>query len=330
MNNGDEDGKSASQRCGKNTNVLPFIFSFLNLRGGHNPYFWDVLRIKMQKDLVHSVKSWIPNVITLMNLMMGCLGVSLAAWGDLVGACRAVMLAALMDLFDGMAARALHVTSPLGKDLDSLADVVSFGLVPALILYQLASSAPGVAGTEWVVYLHTLAAALRLARFNQDTQQKSHFIGLASPAAALLLVSAVAYLGQNEPLSLELRSGLTKFLIYGAASFTALLMLVPLPMPSLKSMGKIPTTENSLAGKRHEPAAIGDSENSAEPIVPATAGENVHSKYRTDLWVLGASAFAGFGGLWALSPYAGIFCVLSTYILLSTLRLFVYPKSLPH
>ncbi|MFM7586394.1 MAG: CDP-alcohol phosphatidyltransferase family protein [Bacteroidota bacterium] len=243
----------------------------------------------MIQGLVHAVKSRIPNAITLMNLLMGCVGVSLAAWGDLVGASRAVMLSAFLDLFDGMAARALGVASPVGKDLDSLADVVSFGLVPSFILYQLAASAPGLAGTEWIVYVHTLAAALRLARFNHDTRQTDHFIGLASPAAALILVSAVAFLGQNEPLSLQIRSELTKLLIYGAGSGTALLMLAPLPMPSLK---------NRAPG-------------------PAIA----------DLVVLGTSALVGVLSAWLLSPDAGIFCALLTYTLCSVLRLLLFPNS---
>jgi CDP-diacylglycerol--serine O-phosphatidyltransferase len=156
----------------------------------------------------------------------------------------------------------------------------------------LAASAPGLAGTEWIVYVHTLAAALRLARFNHDTRQTDHFIGLASPAAALMLVSAVAFLGQNEPLSLQIRSELTKLLIYGAASSTALLMLVPLPMPSLKNLA--------------------------------------YSLAIADLIVLGTSAIAGVVCAWLFSADAGIFCALLTYTLCSVLRLFMFPSRTHH
>lgn len=248
------------------------------------------LNLEMQESPVQSVKSWIPNGITLMNLMMGCVGVSLAAWGDIIGACHAVMLAALLDLFDGMAARALGVASPLGRDLDSLADVVSFGLLPGLILYQLAASVPGSAGTEWIVYVYTLSAALRLARFNQDARQTVRFMGLASPAAALLLVSAVAFLGQSDVMSLKFRDGLTKNLIYGIAFGVALLMLVPLPMPSLKSAG------------------------TADP------------SRRADLLILIGSALSGILTALLLSMYAGLFFSLLAYLLLSFIRLFVTPK----
>jgi len=271
--------------------------------------FGTISEFMLQQGLFKSVKSWIPNGITLLNLMMGCVGVSLAAWGDLVGACQAVMLAAVFDLFDGMAARALGVVSPLGKDLDSLADVVSFGLVPAFILYQLSASSPGLPGSEWIVYLYTLAAALRLARFNQDARQTKSFRGLASPAAALLLVSAVAFLGQNDAIAVHLRAGLTKINIYTATLGTALLMLIPLPMPSLKIGSGETSGEGETSGKG------------------ASKRDGTPASRRDDLIILGASALSGGLALLFLSVYAGISCVILTYILLSFLRLFISPKS---
>jgi CDP-diacylglycerol--serine O-phosphatidyltransferase len=208
------------------------------------------------------------------------------------------MLAALFDLFDGMAARALKVASPLGKDLDSLADVVSFGLVPAFILYQLSASSPGLPGSEWVVYLYTVAAAIRLARFNQDKRQTKSFRGLASPAAALLIVSAVAFLGQNDAFSVQMRAGLTKIMIYAATLGSALLMLIPLPMPSLKMGGSSPD------------------------------GGSTQTSRRADFIVLAGSTLIGCISAWFfLSAYAGIFCVVLSYIILSFLRLIFSPKS---
>lgn len=236
------------------------------------------------------LKYWIPNSITLMNLLAGCVGVSLAAWGELAAACHAVMLAAIFDLLDGWAARALGVASPLGKELDSLADVVSFGLLPAFILFQLAASSPGQPGTEWVVYVYTLSAAVRLARFNQDTRQTHGFIGLASPAAALLLVSAVAWLGQPTEMALGVRVQLHKNWLYAAAAVVGVGMNLPVRMPSLKA----------------EAASTG------APGLTAI--------------ILPGSAIAGMVVAVMFSPYLGIFCGFSFYFLSSLLVHFLTPS----
>ena len=129
----------------------------------------------------------------------------------LVSAAYLIGIAAVADFFDGLVARALRVSSPIGKDLDSLADMVSFGVVPGAIMYQLLQVAlPG----PLIGYLHmpttssllvpylgfciTIFSALRLAKFNNDTRQTSSFIGLPTPACTLVVASLPLILNSNE------------------------------------------------------------------------------------------------------------------------------------
>ncbi len=136
----------------------------------------------------------LPNIITLSNLLLGCIGIIFAGWGDLVSAARCIYIAAVLDFFDGFAARALQASSPIGKDLDSLADVVSFGVLPGILLYQLSASVPGRVGLEYAVLILPVLSALRLARFNHDTRQSDKFIGLPTPASAILVASLLIWL----------------------------------------------------------------------------------------------------------------------------------------
>jgi len=135
----------------------------------------------------------IPNAITCLNLFSGCMGVVFAFENNLKFAGYAILIAAFLDFFDGMAARLLNIGSLMGKELDSLADMVSFGFLPAVILYQLMSQSTGFyVGNEWIKYLTFLVAifsALRLAKFNIDTRQSESFIGLPTPSCALVVMS---------------------------------------------------------------------------------------------------------------------------------------------
>lgn len=131
------------------------------------------------------MKKQIPNLVTLMNLAVGCIGVSMAAQGKLYMAALCILLAGIFDLLDGMLARLLKVSSILGKDLDSLADMVSFGVLPAFILHQLFINADILRWLPLIVI--PVLAAIRLARFNNDEGQAYVFKGLPTPAAALLL-----------------------------------------------------------------------------------------------------------------------------------------------
>jgi CDP-diacylglycerol--serine O-phosphatidyltransferase len=159
----------------------------------------------------------LPNILTLANLIFGCIAITYAltvhptiintgeeAWFLIEGMEQLYMasffigLAALMDLLDGFAARLLNAFSPIGKDLDSLADVVSFGAAPSMILFQLIWRAymqePGALDTPMIAmapaFLVACFAALRLARFNQTaSSQKAWFLGMPVPATGLLIAS---------------------------------------------------------------------------------------------------------------------------------------------
>src|SRR5690606_38110138 len=133
----------------------------------------------------------IPNLLTCLNLLSGCIAVVFVMAGEVQTGCYLVFLAALFDFFAGFAARALNAWSPIGKELDSLAAVVSFGLVPGLFVDSFMQSGDiPVAGQQWPVaaFLIPLVSALRLARFKADESQKPRIRRL--PAAACGLCSA--------------------------------------------------------------------------------------------------------------------------------------------
>jgi len=137
------------------------------------------------------MRAHLPNLITLLNLACGILAVGALLYGELETGLICLGAAAIADFFDGLSARALGVDSPLGRELDSLADVVSFGLVPGIIFYGLiVHDAQGSWPNTWQIVglpaiLLPLSAALRLARYNLDERQRHGFIGLPTPATAL-------------------------------------------------------------------------------------------------------------------------------------------------
>lgn len=138
------------------------------------------------------MKKYVPNTITSLNLIFGVLAIFRASEGDITIAAWFVLVAALMDFFDGFAARWLNAYSAMGEQLDSLADLISFGMAPAVIVYALIEQS-GISITligyafspAWIVILLPLFAALRLARFNVDQSQKEGFTGVPVPATAL-------------------------------------------------------------------------------------------------------------------------------------------------
>ncbi|HTA27711.1 MAG TPA: CDP-diacylglycerol--serine O-phosphatidyltransferase [Bacteroidia bacterium] len=134
---------------------------------------------------MNAIKKNIPNAITCLNLLFGCIAVVFIFKNRLSDASWMIVFAGIADFFDGMAARALKVHSPIGKELDSLADMVSFGVAPGMMIYQLIGTPP----LNWIGLLVPIFAALRLAKFNIDTRQTFYFIGLPSPANALLIAS---------------------------------------------------------------------------------------------------------------------------------------------
>ncbi len=142
-------------------------------------------------------KQHIPNTITAFNLIAGLVAITLVFEDNLVMASLFIFIAALFDFLDGMAARLLDARSELGKQLDSLADLVSFGVAPGLIMFQLLSS--GCEGscnileqyhiTPYFALMIPVCSAFRLAKFNIDLSQEEHFIGLPVPANAIFFAS---------------------------------------------------------------------------------------------------------------------------------------------
>ncbi|AVR43805.1 phosphatidylserine synthase [Christiangramia fulva] len=151
------------------------------------------------------IKRHIPNFITLLNLLSGSIAVIFAVKGNLILAAVFVAAGIFFDFFDGLSARLLDVKSEIGLQLDSLADVVTSGVVPGIVMFQLLNKAlpgggPGadwgtslfhVSFNPWALFglLIILASAYRLAKFNVDDRQTDSFIGLPTPANALLILS---------------------------------------------------------------------------------------------------------------------------------------------
>jgi CDP-diacylglycerol--serine O-phosphatidyltransferase len=133
-----------------------------------------------------------PNLLTLGNVISGCIGLHYAAQGQLREAAYALAAGLVFDFLDGAAARLLRAESAIGKPLDSLADMVSFGALPAMLWYvQMAGHTP-VRQPWWahMAWLIAAAAALRLAKFTIDQNQQEHFSGVPTPAVALLVASS--------------------------------------------------------------------------------------------------------------------------------------------
>lgn len=146
-----------------------------------------------------NVKKNIPNTITCGNLFCGCLAIVSAFNGNLVWSAYLVGLAGVLDFFDGFIARLLNVHSEIGKQLDSLADMVTFGVVPGIVVFKMLSFTPVTiesngAGSysnylPFVAFLIPIFSAIRLAKFNIDTRQSNSFIGVPTPANAILICS---------------------------------------------------------------------------------------------------------------------------------------------
>lgn len=183
------------------------------------------------------MKKHIPNILTLLNLFSGCIAIIMAYKNDFEGVVIWVAIAALFDFFDGMAARILKAYSPLGKELDSLADVVSFGVAPAAALYILMNNYFLLNGLPLIVshyapylaFLIPMFAAYRLAKFNIDERQTTSFFGLPTPANGLFWISYCYGLHKLAPLN-ELIFYLTIMLIF----LFSWLMISEIPMFSLK------------------------------------------------------------------------------------------------
>ncbi len=192
-------------------------------------------------------KKHIPNICTLLNLLSGTIAVIYAVNNQLLIATFFVFLGIFFDFFDGFLARLLKVQGELGKQLDSLADMVTSGVVPGIVLYKLIETNSvklGVAeNISWAVHktellpfvglLFTVAAGYRLAKFNIDERQTNSFIGLPTPAAALVVLSLPLILNDTSNTLIETVI-LSKWFLIALAVLLSYLMNAEIPLFSLK------------------------------------------------------------------------------------------------
>lgn len=183
---------------------------------------------------MNAIKNNIPNAITSLNLLCGALAIIASFHCNEVVACglkgyqaayALIALAAVADFFDGFSARLLHAVSNIGAELDSLSDLVSFGLAPAMVLFNLMQDKCDQPEMAFVAMLIPVFGAVRLARFNVDTNQKTTFTGLPIPANAIFWIGFTAWYVEL-PMSVWFVVALVVLLSY--------LMVCPLRMFSLK------------------------------------------------------------------------------------------------
>jgi CDP-diacylglycerol--serine O-phosphatidyltransferase len=178
-----------------------------------------------------NLKAQLPNFITLLNLLSGVVGILWVLEGQLLYGAYFVILSAGFDFLDGFAARLLKVQSDMGKELDSLADVVSFGVLPGILLYSLTKAQTDSKVLPYLTLIIPMLSAYRLAKFNLDTRQSDRFIGLPTPANALLL-STLPHLVAHWP---ELAPWVTSPIALVVIAWVASILLVSeLPLIALK------------------------------------------------------------------------------------------------
>lgn len=194
----------------------------------------------------NKVISNIPNFITILNLLAGCMAV-LWSFDDLRISALFIFAAAIFDFADGMAARLLRANSNIGKELDSLADIVSFGVAPAMIMHRLLimsitykDSSFNFESATWIQLLIVLSpfllvvfSAIRLARFNVDIRQEDKFLGLPTPATGIF-IAAISYRLITSDIDLLSNYILSTPLLIGLIVLLSYLMISNIPMFSLK------------------------------------------------------------------------------------------------
>ena len=179
--------------------------------------------------MIKAIRNNIPNAITSLNLLCGCIACIVALTPSCVTnnhmvAFALIALAAVADFLDGLVARLLHAVSGIGKELDSLADLVSFGLAPAMVLYSVMQF-QGADGWSLLAMMLPVFGALRLARFNVDTNQATTFTGLPIPANAIFWIGFTSWYAEHDcPL----------WIVLVLIVLLSLLMVCPLRMFSLK------------------------------------------------------------------------------------------------
>lgn len=188
------------------------------------------------------IKNHIPNLVTLLNLISGSIAIFLAFSGEMVLASWFIIIAAILDFLDGFVARLLHAGSDIGAQLDSLADVISFGLAPSAIMYQLILMSPGNSSLSagmirflpYTALFLVAGGAYRLAKFNTDPGQAVEFKGLPIPATGLFVAALpliVNQFGKSEELAWMVQH---QYILLAIIVLLSWLMVSNIPMISLK------------------------------------------------------------------------------------------------
>lgn len=177
-----------------------------------------------------NIKKHIPNTITCCNLISGCIATYWAFEGDYQLALLFIVIGAVFDFFDGMSARLLGVSSPIGKELDSLADDVTFGFAPSAIVFSFLSSLTShLSPLSFLAFIMAAFSALRLAKFNLDERQAMGFIGLPTPANALFWGSLIVGLGDSIAIL-----PYAEYMILAGILISSWLLVSEIPMFALK------------------------------------------------------------------------------------------------
>ncbi len=187
------------------------------------------------------MKKYIPNIITLINLFSGCCALVSVFSHQYMTAIMFIFIGIFADVLDGLIARSLGINSPLGKELDSFADMVSFGIVPGAILYNLLAQNftpnefPQLIPAATPAFLVTVFAGLRLAKFNLDTRQSDNFIGLPTPSCTVFIAGLLMIFHYD---SFGLSDFVTSpYFLYPVILLLSFLLVAELPMFSLKFKG---------------------------------------------------------------------------------------------
>lgn len=195
-----------------------------------------------------NIKKYIPNLLTLGNLLCGTIATIFTVKGDFFGAAILVMVGILFDFLDGFAARLLNVQSLVGKELDSLADMVTSGVVPGIVMLQMLVNAYdvdavgyfgvdeyGATGSNlpYLGLILTLGAGYRLAKFNVDNRQSDSFIGVPTPAMSLFVIS-LPLIAQFDKTSFFINLIENPYFLLGVTALFTFLMNANIPLFSLK------------------------------------------------------------------------------------------------
>lgn len=188
------------------------------------------------------MKKHIPNIITLFNVLSGTIGVVAVLEGHWMAGFVLMIAAAIFDFFDGLVARLLGVSSPVGKELDSLADMVSFGVLPGMMMFMMMRNTheldfiaiSDIRLAPYFAFLIPMMSAMRLAKFNLDERQTSSFIGLPTPANALFIGAIAIAWHDLCPCNIVHQVIISSWFLYPVTVILSALLVAELPLFALK------------------------------------------------------------------------------------------------